>query len=73
MYSQLEHTMISYISTLNKLKYMLTDEQGKDMNLRSVINEAISDIEKLGGTIRLIEGNTLTLINIDENKIISRL
>ena len=52
---------------------MLTDEQGKDMNLRSVINEAISDIEKLGGTIRLIEGNTLTLINIDENKIISRL
>ena len=73
MYSQLEHTMISYISTLNKLKYMLSYEQGKDMNLRSVINEAISDIEKLGGTVRLVEGNTLTLINIDENKIISRL
>jgi len=33
----------------------------------------IKDIESIGGSVRLIEGNTLTLVNINENRMRSRL
>lgn len=71
MYTQLENTMISYISTLNKLKIMKNNSD--EVNIKSVINEALKDIEKIGGSVRLIEGDTLTLININENNLISKL
>ena len=71
MYTQLENTMISYISTLNKLKIMKNNSD--EVNIKSVINEALKDIEKIGGSVRLIEGGTLTLININENNLISKL
>ena len=71
MYTQLENTMISYISTLNKLKIMTNNSD--EVNIKSVINEALKDIEKIGGSVRLIEGGTLTLININENNLISKL
>ena len=71
MYSQLERTMISYISTLNQLRHIESKEER--INVSSIINNAIKDIESIGGSVRLIEGNTLTLININENRMRSRL
>jgi len=71
MYTQLEQTMISYISTLNKLRY--TASKGDEINVGSIINGAIKDIESIGGSVRLIEGNTLTLVNVHENRLKSRL
>lgn len=71
MYTQLERTMISYLSTLNQLRYVQSNEE--QINVSSIINNAIKDIESIGGSVRLIEGNMLTLINVDENRIRSRL
>lgn len=71
MYTQLEQLMISYISTLNQLRYVQSNEE--QINVSSIINNAIKDIESIGGSVRLIESNTLTLVNVDENRIRSRL
>ena len=71
MYTQLEQIMISYISTLNQVRYVQSNEE--QINVSSIINNAIKDIESIGGSVRLIEGNTLTLVNVDENRIRSRL
>ena len=71
MYTQLEQIMISYISTLNQLRYVQSNEE--QINVSSIINNAIKDIESIGGSVRLIEDNMLTLINVDENRIRTRL
>lgn len=71
MYTQLEQIMISYISTLNQLRYVQSNEE--QINISSIINNAIKDIESIGGSVRLIEGNMLTLINVDENRLRSML
>jgi hypothetical protein len=71
MYTQLEETMISYLSTLNQLRHIESKEE--QINVGSIINNAIKDIESIGGSVRLIEGNTLTLVNVHENRLRSRL
>jgi len=71
MYTQLERTMISYLSTLNQLRHIESKEE--QINVGSIINNAIKDIESIGGSVRLIEGNTLTLVNVHANRLRSRL
>ncbi len=71
MYTQLERTMISYLSTLNQLRHIESKEE--QINVGSIINNAIKDIESIGGSVRVIEGNTLTLVNVHENRLRSRL
>ena len=71
MYTQLERTMISYLSTLNQLRHIESKEE--QINVGSIINNAIKDIESIGGSVRVIEGNILTLVNVHENRLRSRL
>tara|TARA_X000000368_G_C23009022_1_gene702633 strand:+ start:1420 stop:1611 length:192 start_codon:yes stop_codon:yes gene_type:complete len=63
--------MISYLSTLNQLRHIESKEE--QINVGSIINNAIKDIESIGGSVRVIEGNTLTLVNVHENRLRSRL
>ena len=41
--------------------------------IKKYINESIKDIETLGGKVRLIEDNLLSLIEFNENKNICRM
>ena len=59
MYNQSEKIIISYLETLNKL---LKLDYKDDYDLKIIINNSIKEIEKYGGKVRLIENNTLALI-----------
>ena len=59
MYNQSEKITISYLETLNKL---LKLNYKDDYDLKIIINNSIKEIEKYGGKVRLIENNTLALI-----------
>ena len=59
MYNQSEKITISYLETLNKL---LKLDYKDDYDLKIIINNSIKEIEKYGGKVRLIENNTLALI-----------
>ena len=59
MYNQSEKIIISYLETLNKL---LKLDYKNDYDLKNIISDSIKEIEKYGGKVRLIENNTLALI-----------
>ncbi len=59
MYNQSEKIIISYLETVNKL---LKLNYKQDYNLKKIISDSIKEIEKYGGKVRLIENNTLALI-----------
>lgn len=59
MYNQSEKIIISYLETVNKL---LKLNYKQDYNLKKIISDSIKEIEKFGGKVRLIENNTLALI-----------
>ena len=69
MYNQLEKLAILQLETLNKLLETKSD----DYEIRKIVKEAIEDLEILGGHVRLIENNVLTLVQFDEMKPRSRL
>ena len=81
MYSSGELIIISYVNTLNKLnKEILCNENEETYNsndrylLRKIITESISEIENLGGKVRMIEDGMFTLIEYNERECsISRL
>ena len=60
MNNQSEKITISYLETLNKL---LKLDYKNDYDLKKIINDSIKEIEKYGGKVRLIENNTLALID----------
>lgn len=81
MYSSGELIVISYVNTLNKLnKEILCIENEESYNsndrylLRKIITESISEIENLGGKVRIIENGLFTLVQYNEKECsISRL
>jgi hypothetical protein len=75
MYSTAESMTISYLNTLNKLKDLEIDEKDsiKSFQIRNIVRESINEIEKIGGKVRLTQGNLLTLIELNENTQVSRL
>ena len=72
MYTKSEQILISYLNLINKLRLIgYNDDAG--YLIKKYINESIKDIETLGGKVRLIEDNLLSLIEFNENKIICRM
>ena len=67
MYSKSERILISYLTLINKLKLLDYDGDYQFLINRYIL-ESIKDIEELGGKVRLIEDNLLSLIEYDENK-----
>ena len=63
MYSQLESIVISYIKTLNNL---INDSNINMYDTRKIINNSITELERLGCKIRYVD-NALTVIEINEN------
>lgn len=72
MYTKSEQILISYLNLINKLRLIgYNDDAG--YLIKKYINESIKDIETLGGKVRLIEDNLLSLIEFNENKNICRM
>jgi len=69
MYSSLEWMTISYVNTLNKLKELkMEGNELENYKLRSIINDAIKEIEKIGGKVRIVE-NKFNVIEVSEKQI----
>ena len=75
MYSTGELIVISYLNTLNKLnREILCNENEESYNsndrylLRKIITDSISEIENLGGKVRMIEDGMITLIEYNERE-----
>jgi hypothetical protein len=60
---------ISYVNTLNKLKELkMEGNELENYKLRSIINDAIKEIEKIGGKVRIVE-NKFNVIEVSEKQI----
>tara|TARA_B100000282_G_scaffold295280_1_gene274195 strand:- start:1772 stop:1990 length:219 start_codon:yes stop_codon:yes gene_type:complete len=69
MYSSLEWMTISYLNTLNKLKELkMEGNELENYKLRSIVNDAIKEIEKIGGKVRIVE-NKFNVIEVSEKQI----
>ena len=69
MYSSLEWMTISYVNTLNKLKELkMEGNELEYYKLRSIVNDAVKEIEKIGGKVRIVE-NKLNVIEVSEKQI----
>jgi len=69
MYNQLEKLALLQLDTLNKLLKQKSD----DYDVKKIVNETIEGLQHLGGHVRLIENNVLTLVQLDEMSPRSRL
>ena len=69
MYSSLEWMTISYVNTLNRMKELkMEGNELENYKLRSIVNDAIKEIEKIGGKVRIVE-NKLNVIEVSEKQI----
>ena len=69
MYSSLEWMTISYVNTLNRMKELkMEGDELENYKLRSIVNDAIKEIEKIGGKVRIVE-NKLNVIEVSEKQI----
>ena len=72
MYTKAEGILISYLNFINKLRLIECNDNSGYL-IKKYINESIKDIETLGGKVRLIEDNLLSLIEFNENQNICRI
>jgi hypothetical protein len=72
MYTKAERILISYLNFINKLRLIEYNDNSGYL-IKKYINESIKDIETLGGKVRLIEDNLLSLIEFNENQNICRM
>ena len=72
MYTKAEGILISYLNFINKLRLIEYNDNSGYL-IKKYINESIKDIETLGGKVRLIEDNLLSLIEFNENQNICRM
>jgi hypothetical protein len=72
MYTKAEGILISYLNFINKLRVIEYNDNSGYL-IKKYINESIKDIETLGGKVRLIEDNLLSLIEFNENQNICRM
>ena len=72
MYTKAERILISYLNFINKLRLIEYNDNSGYL-IKKYINESIKDIETLGGKVRLIENNLLSLIEFNENQNICRM
>lgn len=72
MYTKAEGILISYLNFINKLRLIEYNDNSGYL-IKKYINESIKDIETLGGKVRLIENNLLSLNEFNENQNICRM
>lgn len=74
MYSQSEKLALINVNLLNKLIYLVNNNNTTiNYDIEKIIQDSIKDIEKSGGKIRAIEDGLLTLIELNEKNCLSRL
>jgi hypothetical protein len=74
MYSQSEKLALINVNLLNKLIYLLNNNNSIiKYDIEKIIRDSIQDIENTGGKIRAIEDGLLTLIELNEKTCMSRL
>jgi len=74
MYSQSEKLALINVNLLNKLIYLLNNNNSIiKYDIEKIIRDSIQDIENTGGKIRAIEDGLLTLIELNEKNCLSRL
>ena len=74
MYSQSEKLALINVNLLNKLIYLVNNNNTTiNYDIEKIIQDSIKDIEKSGGKIRAIEDGLLALIELNEKNCLSRL